>query len=90
MLFGVGIARLCQQCPTPLVWFLVSTVKSIPSCAIANNIFKWTIPSQYTAFIYSKGVNACQDVELVAETAKAILGLVSHFTNAVPLKSDHC
>jgi len=51
---------------------------------------KWMIPSQYTAFIYSKSVNACQDVELVAETAKAILGLASLITNALPLKSDHC
>lgn len=48
------------------------------------------IPSQYTTFIYSKSVNACQDVELIAETANVILGLVSHFTNAPLLKGDHC
>lgn len=48
------------------------------------------IPSQYTAFIYSKSINPCQDIELVAEAANVILGLVSHFTNAFPLKSDHC
>lgn len=48
------------------------------------------IPSQYTAFIYSRSINACQDMELVAETANAVPGLVSHFTSAVSLKSDHC
>lgn len=48
------------------------------------------IPSQYTAFIYSKSINACQDIERVVETVNAVLGLVSHFTDAVSFKSDHC